>query len=43
MLAELMRAHLAGRGLIVAATHGPIGLEGAKELALGQPNQGMPR
>jgi heme exporter protein A len=30
-----MRAHLAGRGLIVAATHGPLGLDGARELRLG--------
>ena len=35
MLADLMRAHLAGGGLILAATHGPIGLDGAKELRLG--------
>ncbi|SRR6266508_2787330 len=35
MLADLMRAHLAGGGLIVAATHGSIGLDGAKELRLG--------
>jgi heme exporter protein A len=34
-LAQLMRAHLAGGGLIVAAAHGPIGLERAKELHLG--------
>jgi len=34
-LAKLMRAHLAGGGLIVAAAHGPIGLERAKELRLG--------
>ncbi len=34
-LAELMRAHLAGGGLIVAAAHGPIGLDGARELRLG--------
>jgi heme exporter protein A len=34
-LAGLMRQHLAGGGLILAATHGPIGLEGAKELRLG--------
>ena len=34
-LAGLMRQHLAGGGLIVAATHGPIGLDGAKELRLG--------
>jgi heme exporter protein A len=35
MLTDLMRAHLAGGGLILAATHGPIGLDGAKELKLG--------
>jgi heme exporter protein A len=35
MLAELMRTHLAGGGLILAATHGPIGLDRAKELRLG--------
>jgi heme exporter protein A len=34
-LAVLMRAHLAGGGLILAAAHGPIGLERAKELRLG--------
>jgi heme exporter protein A len=34
-LAALMREHLAGGGLIVAAAHGPIGLEQAKELRLG--------
>jgi heme exporter protein A len=34
-LGELMRQHRAGGGLIVAAAHGPIGLEGAKELRLG--------
>lgn len=33
-LGELMRAHLAGGGIIVAATHGPLGVE-AKELRLG--------
>ncbi len=35
MLAGLMRNHLAGGGMILAATHGPIGLDGAKELRLG--------
>ena len=35
-LAGLMRQHLAGGGLIVAAAHGPIGLERAKELRLGE-------
>lgn len=34
-LADLMRAHLAGRGLIVAATHGPLGLDAAFGLRLG--------
>jgi heme exporter protein A len=34
-LAGLMRQHLSGGGLIVAAAHGPIGLERAKELRLG--------
>ncbi len=34
-LAELMRDHLAGGGMIVAATHGPLGIE-AKELRLGR-------
>jgi heme exporter protein A len=32
----LMRTHLGGGGLIVAATHGPLGLPGAQELRLGQ-------
>jgi heme exporter protein A len=36
-LAELMRGHLASGGMIVAAAHGPIGLERAKELRLGEP------
>jgi heme exporter protein A len=36
MLTDLMRAHLAGGGLILAATHGPLGLEGAQELKLGR-------
>ncbi len=34
-LAELMRGHLSSGGMIVAAAHGPIGLERARELALG--------
>ena len=34
-LLGLMQAHLAGGGIIVAATHGPLGLDGAKELRLG--------
>jgi heme exporter protein A len=36
MLAGLMKTHLASGGLIVAAAHGPIGLETAKELRLGK-------
>jgi heme exporter protein A len=34
-LADLMRQHLAGGGLILAATHGPIGIDGESELRLG--------
>ena len=34
-VAELMRAHLAGGGIVVAAVHGAIGLSGARELRLG--------
>ena len=34
-LAALMQQHLAGGGLIVAAAHGPIGLQRARELHLG--------
>jgi heme exporter protein A len=36
-LAELMGEHLASGGMIVAATHGPLGVE-AKELRLGRAN-----
>ena len=32
----LMRTHLVDGGLIVAATHGPLGLPGAQELRLGK-------
>jgi len=34
-LADLMQQHLVGGGMILAATHGPIGLDGARELRLG--------
>jgi heme exporter protein A len=34
-LAGLMQGHLSGGGIILAATHGPIGLDGAQELRLG--------
>jgi heme exporter protein A len=37
MLGELMRRHLLGGGMVVAATHGPVGLDPAKELRLGEP------
>lgn len=38
-LADLMRCHLAGGGLILAAAHGPIGLDRANELRLGATGQ----
>jgi heme exporter protein A len=34
-LVELMRGHLAGGGLILAATHAPLGLDAVQELRLG--------
>jgi len=37
ILVRLMRQHLANDGLIVAATHGPVGLDGTRELRLGAP------
>jgi heme exporter protein A len=39
LLADLMREHLAGGGLILAATHGSLGLDGAAELRLGEVGQ----
>jgi heme exporter protein A len=39
-LTELMGSHLAEGGLILAATHGAIGLEGVQELRLDQPGGG---
>jgi heme exporter protein A len=39
-LAGLMRDHLGKGGLIVAATHGPLGLDGARELRLGASGHG---
>ena len=33
-LVDMMRRHLGGGGLILAATHGPLGIE-ARELRLG--------
>lgn len=38
-LAGVMRSHLAEGGLILAATHASLGLAGAKELRLGQPDR----
>jgi heme exporter protein A len=38
-LADVMRCHLAEGGLIVAATHVSLGLSGAKELRLGEPDR----
>lgn len=35
MLTGLMRDHLAARGAILAATHGPLGLDEARELRIG--------
>lgn len=35
MLAKVMQAHLRGRGLIIAATHGTVGLPDARQLRLG--------
>jgi heme exporter protein A len=34
-LAALMKEHLAGNGIIVAATHGPIGLDRSREVRVG--------
>src|SRR5580704_3338127 len=34
-LGRVMQAHLGGGGIILAATHGPLGLDGAQELRLG--------
>jgi heme exporter protein A len=36
-LRHLMQAHLSGGGLIIAATHGPLGLAEAEQLRLGTP------
>ena len=35
---ELMNEHLASGGIVVAATHQPLGIEGAKGLRLGEVN-----
>lgn len=36
--ADLMRKHLRDAGILIAATHLPLGLEGAKELRMGEAN-----
>jgi heme exporter protein A len=36
-LSKVMRAHLGDGGIILAATHGPVGLDDAQELRLGPP------
>lgn len=36
-LARFMRTHLAEGGLILAATHGPLGMDASRELRLGEP------
>jgi heme exporter protein A len=38
-LAAVMRAHLQRGGILVAAAHGPLGLDGAQELKLGAVEQ----
>jgi heme exporter protein A len=35
LVASLARAHLQRGGMVVAATHAPLGIEGARELKLG--------
>jgi heme exporter protein A len=37
MLHELMRRHLSGGGIVIAATHQPLDLDAARELRLGAP------
>jgi heme exporter protein A len=37
-LQRVMRSHLSGGGLIIAATHGPLGLGEPQELRLGRPS-----
>ncbi len=40
-LRQLMLDHLGGGGIVVAATHGPLGLEAATELRLGARSDGV--
>ena len=39
-LQRVMRSHLSDGGLIIAATHGPLGLGEPQELRLGTPSPG---
>jgi heme exporter protein A len=39
-LQRVMRRHLSGGGLIIAATHGPLGLGEPQELRLGRSSPG---
>ena len=39
-LRQIMHDHLSGGGIVVAATHGPLGLEAAAELRLGTQSAG---
>ncbi len=41
ILADMMRQHLASGGLIIAATHGPLGLEDAKTLEMGESREAL--
>jgi heme exporter protein A len=41
-LSRVMRAHLGDGGIILAATHGPVGLDDAGELRLGPPQAVTP-
>jgi heme exporter protein B len=41
ILADMMRQHLAGGGIIIAATHGPLGLDGAKTLEMGESREAL--
>jgi heme exporter protein A len=38
----LMAEHLAGGGMLIAATHMPLGIEGASELRMGEASAGLP-
>jgi heme exporter protein A len=40
-LAGIIREHVAGKGIVIAATHVPLGLEGARELKLAPRSPGI--